>query len=228
VATTELLPRPAAAAPPRWSDAELSVLAWIGEQGAVRRDVLRVLLGRGVAVSDRVARQRVERWRDAGLVEERRFLADQPPVAWLTTPGLRRVGCRDRYQSKPPSVRCLAHLHAVSVVRLGVEAAGGRRWVSERALLQRRRGPDAHVADGRFHSPAGTETAVEVELTRKGPARLRAIVDELTVEHDAVLYVVDGVGVRAGIERAVDALGEHDRVTIVELSGFARAIPPSR
>ncbi len=40
-----------------------------------------------------------------------------------------------------------------------------------------------------------------------------------------MLYVVDGAGVRSGIERAVDVLGEHDRVTIVELSGFARAIP---
>ena len=203
---------------------ELAALAWIGEQSAVRADVIGRLLGPGATVSDRAARRRVDRWQRAGLVETRRFLAGEPPVVWLTRAGLRLVGAP--YRPVAPPVGLLAHLHAVCLVRLGVETAGGRGWVSERALLRARPTPDAHLADGCFQSPAGTDTAVEVELTRKGADRLRGIVDELTIDHDAVLYVVQGDAVRAGVERAVDTLDEHDRVTIVDLAAFAGPGPP--
>jgi hypothetical protein len=201
------------------SDRELVALGWIGEQSAVRTDVIRRLLGGGAPMSERAARHRVDRWQRAGLVERRRFLAGEPAVVWLTRPGLRLVGCA--YRPAAPTVGLLAHLHAICLVRLGVEAAGGHRWVSERALHRARVAPDAHLPDGRFHSTGGVETAVEVELTRKAADRLRRIIDELTVDHDAVLYVVRGTGVRAAVERAVDALDEQDRVTVVDLADFA-------
>lgn len=200
---------------------ESAALAWIGEQSAVRLDVIRHLLGGRAPVSDRTARHRVECWQRAELVERRRFLAGEPAVVWLTRAGLARV--RRPYRPTVPAVGLLDHLHAVCLVRWGVEAAGGIRWISERALHLTRRTPDAHLPDGRFRNARGVETAVEVELTCKGPVRLRHIVDELTVDYDAVLYVVRGARVRAGVERAVDALDERNRVTVLDLADFALA-----
>ena len=202
--------------------ADLAALRWIGEQGAVRADLLRRLPGG--PPTDTAARRRVDRWHDAGLVARRRFLVGEPPVVWLTAHGLRLVGCP--YRSREPPVGRLAHLHAVGVVRLAVEAHGGHRWVSERALARRRRAPDAHLPDGRFHTPAGVETAVEVELTPKGAERLERIVDELTVDYAAVLYVVDTPAVHVAVARAVAALHEQPRVTIVDLARLARVAHP--
>jgi len=217
------LARPAATGAPRGtapvSGRDLVALEWIGEQGAVRLDVVARLLGGTTPVSERVARRRVEQWHRVGLVERRRFLVGAPPVVWLTRAGERAAGCA--YRSTPPSVGLLDHLHAVCVARLGVEAAGGDHWVSERALHQARPTPEAHLPDGRFRSPHGVDTAVEVELTPKAPHRLRRILDELTVDHDAVLYVVRGARVRAGVERARDTIGERDRVAVVDLADCA-------
>jgi hypothetical protein len=63
-------------------------------------------------------------------------------------------------------------------------------------------------------------TAVEVELTVKGARRLRGIVDDLTIDYPAVLYVVRGARVDDAVERAVDTLREHRRVAVVELAQF--------
>jgi hypothetical protein len=68
-------------------------------------------------------------------------------------------------------------------------------------------------------------TVVEVELTVKNPRRLRSIVDDLTIEYPAVLYVVRGSCVRRAVERAVDTLGEEQRVTVVDLARFELTRP---
>lgn len=203
---------------------DVAGLRWIAEQYAVRTDVLSHLLSGAAAWSSPRTAGVVTRWRHAGLVERRRFLVGDPPLVWPTAIGLRRIAAP--YLPHPPAVGLLAHLHAVSLVRLGVERNGGRRWVSERALLRRRRTRDAHLPDGMFRAPGGVDVAVEVELTRKPGPRLRSIVDELTTEHEAVLYVVECAPVRLGVERAVAALGEQRRVTIVDLARFA--LPASR
>lgn len=50
----------------------------------------------------------------------------------------------------------LAHIHAVTLVRFGVERHGaGRDWVPERALYHARRSPDVHVA-GEYTDRAGS------------------------------------------------------------------------
>jgi hypothetical protein len=216
--------RPVAPPEGRLARRDVAGLRWIAEQYAVRTDVLGHLLS-GVAPwsSPRTARV-VARWRHAGLVERRRFLVDDAPVVWPTAIGLRRIAVP--YHPHPPAVGLLAHLHAVSLVRLGVERSGARRWISERALQRRHPTRDAHLPDGLFRAPGGVDVAVEVELTRKPGPRLRRIVDELTTEHDAVLYVVDSAPVRIGVERAVAALGEQRRVTVVDLARFA--LPASR
>ena len=154
-------------------DEAVGPLRWVAEQYAVRLDVL----GRVLRRDRRRPRPVVARWRRAGLVEQGRVAPSADPMVWPTRAGLRAAGWR--CPAKPPPLRLLAHLHAVSLVRLGIEAAGGA-WTPERALYRERPEPDAHVPDARFRVGRGVPTAVEVELTNKGPARLRAIVDELT------------------------------------------------
>ena len=193
-------------------------LRWISEQDAVRRDVVAHVLGGPEPLASDQTRRVVDRWRRAGLIERERLLAAGPPVCWLTSTGLRLVGAQHR--PRTPTVGRLDHLHAVSLVRLGLERRGGRGWTSERGLHRQRRRADEHVADGRYVAPNGTVTAVEVELTVKAGRRLRGIVDDLTIEYTAVLYVVRGAAVRRGVERAVDALGERRRVAVVNLAQF--------
>ena len=197
----------------------LAALRWVAEQGAVRADVLSHVLD-PTQPGSRARTHRVLRaWRSAGLAEHARRLADRPDVVRATAAGRRAVGLPGR--APPPSLGLLEHLHAVSLVRLGVERRGGRDWTSERTLYGERPGPEAHVADARFRTPSGVVTAVEVELTAKGSRRLGAIVDELTVEYDRVLYVVDHARIRAGVARAATRVGVEDRVVIVDLAGFA-------
>jgi hypothetical protein len=183
----------------RWdSDAgiterDVAALVWLGQQYAARSDVLRVLLGRLSPGSPRVAgqlgeetlRQILDRWDNRGLIVRDRLLG----YLWAapTSRALRLVGLDVRPWSFV--IPQLAHVHAVGVVRLALEASipAGGRWVSEREL----RGESTrHVPDGAVELPdqpdqAGTglygqdvdplpkRVAVEVELTRKSAARLR-------------------------------------------------------
>jgi hypothetical protein len=78
-----------------------------------------------------------------------------------------------------------------------------------------------HVADGEYTDPAGRRTAVEVELTVKAAGRLRRIIGDLTLEYDGVVYVTGDARVAAAVRAAVKALGEDDRVGVVDLAGFA-------
>jgi len=113
----------------------------------------------------------------------------------------------------------LAHHHAVSQVRLAIERRGhGTDWVCERVLYKQRASPDAHVADGTFRSSRGPVTAVEVELTLKSADRLRDIVRDLTLDHEAVLYVVGDGTIGRAVTTAADAIGATDRVHVVELN----------
>jgi hypothetical protein len=186
---------------PRWdtdagiTERDVTALRWLGQQYAARSDVLRVLLGRLSPGSPRVAgqlgeetlRQILDRWEDRGLVVRDRLLGFQ----WVapTAKAVRLVGLDVRAWSFV--IPQLAHVHAVGVVRLALEPqipAGGR-WLSEREL--RHEAGKSHVPDGAIQLPDDPETtagaglygedvdplprriAVEVELTRKGAARLR-------------------------------------------------------
>ena len=174
---------------------DVAALRWLGQQYAARSDVLRVLLGRLSPGSPRVAgqlgeetlRQILDRWGDRGLVARDRLLGYQ----WVapTAKALRLVGLDVRAWSFV--IPQLAHVHAVGIVRLALEPSipDGGRWVSEREL--RGEAGKSHVPDGALELPDDPQTgagaglygedvdplprrvAVEVELTRKGAARLR-------------------------------------------------------
>jgi hypothetical protein len=186
---------------PRWdtdagiTDRDVAALRWLGQQYAARSDVLRVLLGRLSPGSPRVAgqlgdetlRQILDRWEDRGLVARDRLLGH----LWVapTVKALRLVGLDVRAWSFV--IPQLAHVHAVGVVRLALEPSipAGGRWLSEREL--RREAGKSHVPDaavqlpdaldleagaglyGEDVDPLPRRVAVEVELTRKGAARLR-------------------------------------------------------
>lgn len=198
------------------TERDLEVLAWIADQYAVRTDVIRWLLGNGTPLSDSRTRAVVARWQRAGVAESRRFFAGAPNVVWLTRAGTALV--RPGWRSRPPTLSMLAHHHAVSQVRLAIERRGhGTDWVCERVLYKQRATPDAHVPDGTFRSSRGPVTAVEVELTLKAADRLRDIVRDLTLDHEAVLYAVGDATIGRAVAAVADAIGEPDRVRVVEL-----------
>ena len=186
---------------PRWdTDAgitarDVAALRWLGQQYAARADVLRVLLGRLSPGSPRIEgqlgeatlRDVLDRWEDRGLVARDRLLGH----LWVapTARALGLVGLDVRAWSFV--IPQLAHVHAVGVVRLALEPSipAGGRWLSEREL--RREAGKSHVPDAAIQLPDDPDTeagsglygedvdplpkrvAVEVELTRKGAARLR-------------------------------------------------------
>jgi hypothetical protein len=186
---------------PRWdtdagiTDRDVAALRWLGQQYAARSDVLRVLLGRLSPGSPRIEgqlgettlRDVLDRWEDRGLIARDRLLGH----LWVapTIKALRLVGLDVRAWSFV--IPQLAHVHAVGVVRLALEPSipAGGRWLSEREL--RREAGKSHVPDGAVQLPDAPEAAagvglygedvdplpkrvaVEVELTRKGAARLR-------------------------------------------------------
>ncbi|HEX5877269.1 MAG TPA: hypothetical protein VF468_02945 [Actinomycetota bacterium] len=173
----------------------MAALRWLGQQYAARSDVLRVLLGRLSPGSPRVEgqlgeetlRQILDRWEARGLIERDRLLGH----LWVapTAKALRLVGLDVRAWSFV--IPQLAHVHAVGIVRLALEPhipAGGR-WLSERELRRetgKSDGPDGAIQlpddpdpeaglglYGEDVDPLPKRIAVEVELTRKGAARLR-------------------------------------------------------
>jgi hypothetical protein len=193
--------RPGSSRRARWdadagvTERDVAALRWLGQQYAARSDVLRVLLGRLSPGSPRVAgqlgdetlRQILDRWDERGLVARDRLLGH----LWVAPTGtaLRLVGLDVRAWSFV--IPQLAHVHAVGVVRLALEPSipEGGRWVSERELRQEAAkshlpggaiqlpdNPDAGAGSGLYGEdvdPLPRRIAVEVELTRKGAARLR-------------------------------------------------------
>ena len=192
---------------PRWGTGpapthrDVTALAWVAEQYAVRADTLGLLLGRLSperpqtvhrwpyapgrwaelpALSEATVRYHLRRWLRAGWVRPQRALGR----TWIvpTRAGLELAGSGYRPWILVPSQ--LQHLHAVAVVRLAIEAADPEaEWFSERALTrlraQRRESwwrPDGGlvVADAAVNGGPPLHT-IEVELTPKHLAKLQQI-----------------------------------------------------
>ena len=162
-------------------------LAFVGEMYGVQLDQLAMALD---IVPRRVATL-AARWRTAGQAEIAR-LSPGDRWVWLTKRGL--ADCGLRYAPVTPGLARLAHLRAVTAVRLAL--AGTRQyadaqayWRSERRLRARiggRIGLREHVPDGELHWPdnsvvpwAGECWAIEAELTPKTLARTTAVMREV-------------------------------------------------
>jgi hypothetical protein len=166
---------------------DITGLLFTAEMYGVQMDQLAAVLG----VSETRARAISARWRGQRQAESAR-LGPGPPWVWLTRAGL--ASCGLRYMQAPPALSRLAHIRAVTAVRLALEAtsgyqAAGAYWRSERRLRARqggRVGLREHLPDGEVHWPdeapvawAGECWAVEAELTRKTVSRTTVIMREL-------------------------------------------------
>lgn len=167
---------------PVLSTRDLFVLRWICEQYGVRADQLEILLGCG----PRTVQRLLARLRDAGLIGTRRLLVGESVWAIPTSRGLR--ACGQGFGIWHPRLGGLAHVAAVTDVRLHIHVRSpDSEWVPER-VLAREREPGEHLPDGVVITTDGQRVAIEAELTVKSQHRVRLILDELSVRFDTVLY----------------------------------------
>jgi hypothetical protein len=198
------------------------------------------------------ARAIAARWRELGYAESAR-LGPGPPWVWATRSGL--AACGLRYTAVPPALSRLAHIRAVTAVRLALEGTAGYQqarayWRGERRLRAGCRvGIRHHLPDGEVHWPdgvpwAGECWAVEAELTRKTVSRTAAIMRELLSRtgdygcpaadaavpgrpprHERALYVCSSTALPT-VLRARDDLGRlAARIEVRELPAGARQLP---
>ena len=187
--------------PPELADGtgrDAAALLFVAEMYGVQLDQLASVLG----VTSRRASDIVARWAARGHAQSGR-LGPGARWVWLTRAGL--TACGRPYAANPPALSRLAHMRAVTAVRLALEAvpaygAASAHWRSERHLQARlggRLGRREHLPDAEVHWPddagrageeppgeplvawAGECWAIEAELTPKTLARTTAIMREL-------------------------------------------------
>jgi hypothetical protein len=176
-----------AASPAQLAQRDIAGLLFVADMYGVQLDQLAAVLGTGESRARAVSAS----WRRAGYAQSAR-LGPGGPWVWLTRAGL--AACGLPFPATTPALSRLAHLRAVTAVRLALEAtsgyhAAGAFWRSERRLRARvggRVGLREHLPDGEVHWPDGTAVAwagecwaVEAELTRKTVARTAAIMHEI-------------------------------------------------
>jgi hypothetical protein len=170
---------------PALAGCDIDALVFTAEMYGVQLDQLAAVLG----VSAERARAVAARWRNLGLAESAR-LGPGPPWVWVTRPGL--AACGLRYTAAPPALARLAHIRAVTAIRLALQATTAYQrarafWRGERKLRTGGRiGLRDHLPDGELHWPdkaavswAGECWAIEAELTPKTVARTVEIMREL-------------------------------------------------
>jgi hypothetical protein len=180
-------PAAGAAATGHLTERDIAALLFVADMYAVQLDQLAAVLG----VAEARARAIALGWRRAGFAESAR-IGPGPAWVWLTRAGL--AACGLSYPATSPALSRLAHLRAVTAVRLALEATqryveSAAFWRGERRLRARagsRAGLREHIPDGEVHWPDGTPAAfagecwaIEAELTRKTVARTTAIMREI-------------------------------------------------
>jgi hypothetical protein len=198
----------------RRADRDRAGLIFVGEMYGVQVDQL----ARALGVTPRSAADAVARWRAAGIADAE-LLSSGPRWVWLTKAGLEKSGLP--YRSGVPGLSRIAHLRAVTAIRLALTAApqfaaGGAYWRSERRLraaMGGRIGLREHVPDGEVHWPdesglpwAGECWAIEAELTPKTAARTAAVMRELlnrTGDYGCLAADVQVPGKAARHDRAI-------------------------
>ena len=183
------------------TDRDFDVLQLIAEQLTITQPQLARLIGR----TEHTARWLRTRWQRAGLVESRVLLVGEPVFIWLTPKGLRTLGS-DFKPWRPDAVGLLAHLRAVTDVRLDLDERYPKgAWVSERLVrggLARSGRRVEHVPDAELW--VGDRcVAIEVERTQKERLRTEEIAAHLSYRYEAVWYFAPP-GVRGHLERVIE------------------------
>jgi hypothetical protein len=144
--------RPTATATPL-TQRDIDGLVFTAQMYGVQLDQLAALL----QLTTERARTVAARWRGRGYAESAR-LGPGPAWLWLTRAGL--TACGLPYTSVPPGLSRLAHLRAVTAIRLAMQGSptyitAAARWRSERHLRARigRVGAAEHIPDGEVHWP---------------------------------------------------------------------------
>ncbi|HSZ39492.1 MAG TPA: hypothetical protein VK817_06005 [Trebonia sp.] len=174
---------------PRLAVRDASALVFAADMYGVQLDQLAALIGAGAVDGDKSARAAAARWKSLGYAETARLGPGQPWL-WVTRAGL--AACGLRYTAARPGLSRLAHIRAVTAVRLALEATAGYRaagafWRGERRIRARHGiGMRQHLPDGEVHWPDGAPVAwagecwaVEAELTPKTVARTTGIMREI-------------------------------------------------
>ena len=197
----------------RLTERDIAGLLFVADMYAAQLDQLAVVLG----VTEPRARAIALAWRRARYAESARIGPGRAWV-WLTRAGL--TACGLPYTAASPALSRLAHLRAVTSVRLALEAApgyaaAGAFWRGERRLRARaggRVGLREHIPDGEVHWPDGAPAgfagecwAIEAELTPKTVARTAAIMSE-------ILTRTGDYGCPAGQAQVPGAPPRHARV----------------
>jgi len=139
-------------------------------------------------------------------------LADEVPWVIPTPKGMRLSGTG--FRTWPPNVTLLKHLCTVNEVRLHIEARSPTaEWTSERELARDNDTP-SHLPDAVVLLD-GQSIAIEVELTLKSERRLKAILNNLSSEHDAILYFTSHAPRKRLIELA--ASGKWPKLGVREI-----------
>jgi hypothetical protein len=219
----------ATAASGRLTERGIGALLFVADMYAVQLDQLAVVLG----VTEPRARAITLDWRRAGYAESARIGPGRSWV-WLTRAGL--AACGLPYTATSPALSRLAHLRAVTSVRLALEAtsgyaAAGAFWRGERRLRARaggRAGLREHIPDGEVHWPDGAPAAfagecwaIEAELTPKTVARTAAIMRE-------ILTRTGDYGCPAAQARVPGAPPRHARAVYLCSAGAWRTVARAR
>ena len=188
-----------------YTERDLSVLRWIGEQYLARQDQIEILLARPdrpleedpppapqtfPRLSGSRTKSLLTRWKAAGLIEKRIIFHGDPLWVWLTAEGLAQVDLP--FRPVAPRMGQLDHLYHVNQARLLLE---GQRptlhWQSERVFRSEETtgvGGRGHWPDGVVVGQSGQNIAVEVELQHKGHRRVREIIYGLLQHYQTIWY----------------------------------------
>jgi hypothetical protein len=200
----------------------------MGEQYALRFDQLQRILGEQAQaptdqtnfLSDSATRHAINRWKQSGLVESKKILADMPVWVWPTNAGLRTVDLDfKKYEPTPTTLR---HLYWITQVRLYLKKRyHDAIWTPERYLRANTTDETSHLPDGEIRLN-GETIPIEVELTAKSAIRLRHILDDLLITYRGpVWYFVHKDSYQA-LATAWKQLNEaqRQRISVSKLESF--------
>ena len=216
----------------------LELLAWVCRLQVVSAEAAWTAL----RMSQSVGYSHLRRLEDAGLLSRQRALEETAAI--ITRAGARLLDDPGRLTAltQTPSLGGVAHAQAVSWVAARQQLAG-RRWLAERELR--------HIDDWRLellapgtgqrqrHRPdlgviiQGRRVAVEVELTRKTPRRVDAILDAYRraiarEQLHRVVYITATRQVGALIARRAATARLDGRIEILDLDDLRAAVRAQR
>lgn len=201
---------------PVLTERDLAWLRWMGWWRAVTAAQVAAWWLPELSSGVKVVERRFRAFRELGLVERRRVLADLPSAHSLSLPGMRKVGVQGAVAA--PIVGQMRHDLAVVDAATWIHRRRDVRFVTERHI---RRLDPAKTKAPRYAIPAvpeagrsliypdfitvdssGQAFAHEVELSPKESRRLRGLMDSYAAAShiDRVAYYVKSDVLRARIE----------------------------